>query len=277
MNAAVIILGHKAMVAFENADKEKVGIKELIYIETDVYEFENSMVNNKFLVKYLPEIKPGRGSLFNEVDKFIELRPILHLIDSESVVFVIASIDSEVQMKLIHRVMNFLKDSDYDALCLFEDMASKLYKYKFQTFVNSSLSEEFVMIQFPERKDLANNISLSLWHLNNLIYTPGLINLDYLDVKAVVEEGLGEIYHSVGYGKSRTIETIDKIIESSQNPNEVKKCIINIIGDTGLGIMEINEAAEALREALSFDVTIIFGIQFNESYDEEVHTMVIFS
>ncbi len=115
--------------------------------------------------------------------------------------------------------------------------------------------------------------------ISDLIAIPGLINLDFADVKTIMAE-TGSALMGVGSssGENRTVEsaraaTASPLLETSIEG--ARGILINITGDSSLGLFEVNEAAEIVRESADPDANIIFGAVIDENMQDEVRVTVI--
>jgi cell division protein FtsZ len=116
--------------------------------------------------------------------------------------------------------------------------------------------------------------------ITDLMMLPGLINLDFADVRTVMSE-MGKAMMGTGEaeGERRAIEAAEKAIS---NPllDEVslrgaKAVIINITGGDDLGLMEVEEAAQHIREMVDPDANIIVGSAFNDHLNGKMRVSVV--
>ncbi|WP_199554537.1 cell division protein FtsZ [Sandaracinobacteroides hominis] len=116
--------------------------------------------------------------------------------------------------------------------------------------------------------------------ITDLMMLPGLINLDFADVRTVMSE-MGKAMMGTGEaeGDRRAIEAAEKAIS---NPllDEVslrgaKAVIINITGGDDLGLMEVEEAAQHIREMVDPDANIIVGSAFNDNLNGKMRVSVV--
>ena len=115
--------------------------------------------------------------------------------------------------------------------------------------------------------------------ISDLITIPGLVNLDFADVKAVMlDKGLAHM--GVGYGKGDT-RAQDAAREAISSPLLETSIVgatgvlLNVTGGLDLGLLEINEAAEIVQEAADPDANIIFGAVIDENLKDEIRITVI--
>jgi cell division protein FtsZ len=112
-----------------------------------------------------------------------------------------------------------------------------------------------------------------------VITVPGLINLDFADVRSVMKDA-GPAWMSMGHGKgsNRAVEAakmaltsplLDVSIEGS------KGVIFNVTGDSSLTLYEVNAAADIIRKAVDPDANVIFGVCVDPNMGNEVHLTLI--
>lgn len=115
--------------------------------------------------------------------------------------------------------------------------------------------------------------------ITDLIAIPGLVNLDFADVKTIMfERGLAHMGVGRASGDNRAIEAAKQAIHSpllETTINGAKSVLLNITGGTSLGLLEINEAAEIVAKEADEDANIIFGAVIDESIKDEIRITVI--
>src|SRR6266480_524675 len=112
-----------------------------------------------------------------------------------------------------------------------------------------------------------------------LITTPGLINLDFADVKSVMS-GAGSALMGIGSarGEGRAIQAAEKAINSpllEASMDGAHGALLSIAGGSDLGLFEINEAASLVQESAHPEANIIFGTIIDDSLGDEVRVTVI--
>jgi len=116
--------------------------------------------------------------------------------------------------------------------------------------------------------------------ISDLITVPGLINLDFADVKAIMA-GMGLALMGAGRasGENRAIEATQQAISSplleEATIEGAKGVLINITGGSDLTLYEVNEASSIIREAADDDANIIFGAVIDETLRDEMKITVI--
>lgn len=115
--------------------------------------------------------------------------------------------------------------------------------------------------------------------ISDLIAVPALINLDFADVKTVMESGgMAHMGIGVGKGENRMVEAAKNAIASpllETNIDGARAVLINITGGEDMSIIDINEAANLVMQAADSEANIIFGAGIDESLDDEVRITVI--
>ena len=115
--------------------------------------------------------------------------------------------------------------------------------------------------------------------ISDLITVPGLINLDFADVRTIMSEtgpalmGVGQ-----GSGENRTVEAAKAATNSPLLETSIegaKGILINVTGGTDLGLYEVHEAAEIISGYADPEATIIFGAVIDENCKDQVRITVI--
>jgi cell division protein FtsZ len=115
--------------------------------------------------------------------------------------------------------------------------------------------------------------------ITDLITTPGLINLDFADVKSVMS-GAGSALMGIGSsrGDNRAVEAAEMAISSpllEASIDGAHGVLLSISGGSDLGLFEINEAAQLVAEAAHAEANIIFGAVIDDALGDEVRVTVI--
>lgn len=116
--------------------------------------------------------------------------------------------------------------------------------------------------------------------ISDLITVPGLINLDFADVKAIMA-GMGLALMGAGRasGENRALEATQQAISSplleEATIEGAKGVLINITGGSDLTLYEVNEASSIIREAADDDANIIFGAVIDDTMHDEMKITVI--
>lgn len=115
--------------------------------------------------------------------------------------------------------------------------------------------------------------------ISDLIAVPALINLDFADVKTVMESGgMAHMGIGVGKGENRMVEAAKNAISSpllETNIDGARAVLINITGGEDISIIDINEAANLVMQAADTEANIIFGAGIDENMGDEVRITVI--
>jgi cell division protein FtsZ len=116
--------------------------------------------------------------------------------------------------------------------------------------------------------------------ISDLITVPGLINLDFADVKSIMQ-GMGMALMGAGHasGEDRALKATQQAISSplleEATIEGAKGVLINITGGSDLTLYEVNEASSIIREAADENANIIFGAVIDESMRDEMKITVI--
>jgi cell division protein FtsZ len=115
--------------------------------------------------------------------------------------------------------------------------------------------------------------------ITEVITVPGMINLDFADVKAIMQEG-GAALMAVGHasGENRAIEAAQQAISSRLLDITIDGAhgiLFNITGGPSMTLYEVNEAASIIRETAHPDVNLIFGAVIDEAMGDAVRITVV--
>ena len=115
--------------------------------------------------------------------------------------------------------------------------------------------------------------------ISDLITVPGVINLDFADVKTIMsDQGEALMGIGIGSGESRASDAAKQAISSpllERSIEGAKGIIISITGNEDLGLFEINEASQIITEAADPDANIIWGTAIDPDMDDTVKITVI--
>ena len=116
--------------------------------------------------------------------------------------------------------------------------------------------------------------------ISDLIVIPGLINLDFADVKCIMGSmGKALMGSGTAAGENRAVEAAQKAISSplldEATVEGARGILINITGGENLTLMEINEASEMIQKNAHEDAHIIFGSVIDQQMDDEMRVTVI--
>jgi cell division protein FtsZ len=115
--------------------------------------------------------------------------------------------------------------------------------------------------------------------ISELITVPGLINLDFADVRAIMSEG-GAALMAVGRasGENRAVEAVQQAISSRLldiTIDGARGILFNITGGADMSLYEVNEAASIIKQTAHPDVNLIFGAVIDEKMGDEVRITVV--
>ena len=115
--------------------------------------------------------------------------------------------------------------------------------------------------------------------ISDLITVPGLINLDFADVKTIMQEaGVAHMGIGKASGEHRAQEAARQAIHSPLLETSIEgagSVLLNVTGGKNLGLLEINEAAELVQKSVDPDANIIFGAVIDENMSDELSITVI--
>ncbi len=115
--------------------------------------------------------------------------------------------------------------------------------------------------------------------ITDLITTPGLINIDFADVRMVMADA-GSALMGIGYssGEGRAVNAARAAISSpllEASIEGARGLVLNVSGPSDLGLFEVNEAAEIVTQAAHPDANIIFGAVIDDALGDETRVTVI--
>ena len=133
---------------------------------------------------------------------------------------------------------------------------------------------------FSEALKMADNVlRQGVQGISDLITVPGLVNLDFADVKAIMlNAGVAHMGIGTATGENRAQEAARQAIHSPLLETSIEGAggvLINITGGKDLGLLEINEAAELVQKSVDPDANIIFGAVIDEKIENEIIITVI--
>ena len=136
---------------------------------------------------------------------------------------------------------------------------------------NTSIVDAFRVVDDVLRQGVAG--------ISDIITVPGLINLDFADVRAIMKDA-GSALMGIGRasGENRAVEAARQAIASPLLEVDIagaQGILFNISGGSNMSLFEVTEAAEEIRAAADPEANIIFGTSFNERLGEEVMITVI--
>jgi cell division protein FtsZ len=115
--------------------------------------------------------------------------------------------------------------------------------------------------------------------ISDLVTLPGLINLDFADVRTIMSEaGNALLGIGMGVGEHRATEAAMQAVSSpllETSMEGARSILLSITGGTNLSLWEVNEAAKSVSEAAHPDANIIFGAMVDEKLDDEVWVTVV--
>jgi cell division protein FtsZ len=115
--------------------------------------------------------------------------------------------------------------------------------------------------------------------ISDLVTLPGLINLDFADVRTIMSDaGSALLGIGMGVGERRAIDAAEQAVASpllETSMDGARSILLSITGGVNLSLWEVNEAAKAVSEAAHPDANIIFGAMVDEKLDDQVWVTVV--
>ena len=128
-------------------------------------------------------------------------------------------------------------------------------------------------------KEADNVLRQGVQGISDLIAVPGLINLDFADVKTIMsDQGSALMGIGIASGENRATEAAKKAISSPLLETSIdgaQGVLLNITGGVNLSLYEVQEAADIVASASDQEVNMIFGSVINENLKEEIVVTVI--
>lgn len=128
-------------------------------------------------------------------------------------------------------------------------------------------------------READNVLRQAVQGISDLIAVPGLINLDFADVKTIMtERGSALMGIGVASGENRAMDAARKAIMSPLLETSIEGArgiIMNITGGSNLSLFEVNEAAEIVISASDPEVNMIFGASIDDSMKDDIKVTVI--
>ena len=115
--------------------------------------------------------------------------------------------------------------------------------------------------------------------LSDLIGIPSLINVDFADVRTIMKDkGVAHLTVGSAEGPNKIAEAVKKAVMSpllDTNIAGATGILLYIVGGTSIGVLETNQAANMVRECVSEDANIIFGMGIEEGYGDKVQVLIV--
>jgi cell division protein FtsZ len=128
-------------------------------------------------------------------------------------------------------------------------------------------------------KEVDNVLRRGVQSISDLIAVTGLINLDFADVRVVMENsGNALIGIGIGSGEGRALEAAKQAVSSpllEASITGATNAIVNVTGGANLTLFEVEDAVEVIRAAANTDINTIFGAVINENLKDEIIVTVI--
>ncbi len=115
--------------------------------------------------------------------------------------------------------------------------------------------------------------------ISEVITVPGLINLDFADIRAVMKDaGPAWMSFGTGTGANRAVDAAKAALASPLLDVSIagaKGVLYNVVGDSSLTLLEVNEAAKIIKQAVDPEANIIFGVTQDSTMDKEIKITLI--
>jgi cell division protein FtsZ len=135
----------------------------------------------------------------------------------------------------------------------------------------TSLTDAFAMAD--------NVLRQAVQGVTDLVTKPGLINVDFADLRNIMRHAGGAIMGvGAGMGERRADDALKRAMESPLMETSIhgaKGVILNVTASSSIGIIEVEDAARNLQEVIDPDATFILGVVYDEDMGEEVQIVVI--
>lgn len=145
---------------------------------------------------------------------------------------------------------------------------------------NNKVLEVIGHIPFEDAfKEADNILRQGVQTITDLIAVPAMINLDFADIKSVME-GQGSALIGIGMasGENKARDAATKAIQSPLLEAQItgaKSAIVNVTGGAGMTAYDAQEAVDFIRQAAGNDIDIIFGVAINDKIGESIIVTVI--
>ena len=128
-------------------------------------------------------------------------------------------------------------------------------------------------------READNVLRMGVQGISEIIAVPGLINLDFADVKSVMaNKGAAIIGIGHAVGENRAVEAAKRAIFSPLLENDIDgatDAIIHIAGGMSMSLFEVNEALQAVREASTTEINVIHGAAINPDLGDDIIVTII--
>jgi len=128
-------------------------------------------------------------------------------------------------------------------------------------------------------KEVDNVLRRGVQSISDLIAVTGLINLDFADIRVVIENsGNALIGIGIGSGENRAVEAAKQAVNSpllEASIDGATNAIVNVTGGSNLTLCEVQDAVEVIRAAAKTDINTIFGAVINENLKDEIIVTII--
>ena len=238
----------------------EVGAKIINYtIENGIEGVELAAIdtNNKTLLK---SVAPQRLKI-NDINSEETTDKIKQLINCSDMIYLVSDLENKNLLKKIAEVAN---DGKRLKICLIDHSDDELKNF-FDTVI--VIEDEDINLKYQAVRGVTD-----------LIAVPGLVGLDFIDVKNVTTQaGEGCIGYGEASGENATFEATKKAIQLLNGKiNKPNGMLINILGEVdSLSMMEVNEAINLIQEISHEDGEIVWGVNSDDTLEDIIKVVIL--
>ena len=202
----------------------------------------------------------------NEIDSEDSEDKIKQLIERVDMIYLVSDLNRK---ELTLMIAEQFKNNEILSLCLIDSAADDDYINKLKSLFDT------VIINDTDDLEL---IFQYVRGVTDLIAVPGLVGLDFADVKDVTSHaGEGCVGYGEASGDNATVEAVKLAINSTKGKlKNAKSILLNILGSAdSLSMMEVNEASTDVQEAVHEDAEIIWGVTSDETLEDVIKAVIV--
>ena len=202
----------------------------------------------------------------NESDSEDSEDKIKRLIERTDMIYLVGDLNRK---ELTLMIAEKLQNDKILSLCLVDSAADSDYINKLKSLFDT------VIINDTDNLEL---MFQAIRGVTDLIAVPGLVGLDFIDVKDVTSQaGEGCVGYGEASGENATVEAVKLAINSIKDKlKNAKGILLNILGSAdSLSMMEVNEASTDIQEAVHEDAEIIWGVTSDETLDDTIKVVIL--
>ena len=270
---------------------------DFVVIDTDSKALEHSRATNSIYIKSLD--RPSENSLEGFGDPvLIGIENIMpHLKEAEMVILV-AGLGGETATILARFILQFADTLNFFSVAIVStpfhfEGRPRMQRATQSLRILSPIVDNLLIV--PDERMFTGEVSSladafkvaddvlrqAVQAICDLATVPGLVNLDFADVKAVLTGGAGFIGAGRATDANREVDaTMQALTSPLLEENYIREAtgvLINITGGPDLTLSEVNTAAELIRAACNDDANIIFGAVIDENLTNEIRVTLVFT